>query len=111
MVETQLHPSVEQQDVPEYRDTYSVAEFQEDPQRFLRLLRAEHSHHTLTVEGKPEAVILAPAEYQRLLNLAADANVSEAIRQGTEDIKAGRSQPAGEFFAEFREKHGLPSRP
>jgi predicted transcriptional regulator len=32
----------------------------------------------------------------------------EGIRQGYEDVKAGRIQPAAEAFEELRLKHGLP---
>jgi len=32
----------------------------------------------------------------------------EGIRQGYEDVKAGRTQPAEETFEELRLKHGLP---
>jgi predicted transcriptional regulator len=32
----------------------------------------------------------------------------EAIRQGYEDVKAGRTRPAAEFFAEMRRKYGIP---
>jgi len=32
----------------------------------------------------------------------------EAVRKGHEDVKAGRSVPAGEFLDEFARKHGLP---
>jgi len=32
----------------------------------------------------------------------------EGIREGYEDMKAGRTQPAGEAFEDLREKHGLP---
>jgi predicted transcriptional regulator len=32
----------------------------------------------------------------------------EGIRQGYEDVKAGRTQPAEEAFEELRLKHGLP---
>ena len=31
-----------------------------------------------------------------------------AIRQGYEDVKAGRTRPAAEFLEEIREKHGFP---
>lgn len=31
----------------------------------------------------------------------------EGIRQGYEDVKAGRVQPAAAFLAEMRRKHGL----
>lgn len=32
----------------------------------------------------------------------------EAVRQGYEDVKAGRSVPADEFLDELARKHGLP---
>ena len=31
-----------------------------------------------------------------------------AVRQGLEDVKAGRTRPANEFLDEFARKHGLP---
>ena len=47
------------------------------------------------------------AEYQRLLDLAAEADASEGIRQGLEQLGRGEGRPAAEFFAEMREKYGL----
>jgi predicted transcriptional regulator len=32
----------------------------------------------------------------------------EAVRQGFEDVKAGRTKPADQFLDEFARKHGLP---
>ena len=32
----------------------------------------------------------------------------EGIRRGYADVKAGRTKPAGDVFAELRQKHGLP---
>jgi predicted transcriptional regulator len=32
----------------------------------------------------------------------------DAIRQGYEDVKAGRIEPAEQFLDEFARKHGLP---
>jgi predicted transcriptional regulator len=32
----------------------------------------------------------------------------KGIRQGYEDVKAGRTRPASEFLSEMRRKHGLP---
>jgi hypothetical protein len=49
--------------------------------------------------------------YQRLLDIAASADEDEAIRQGLEDVKKGRTRPATEFFEEFRRKHGIPRPP
>lgn len=36
------------------------------------------------------------------------AETIAAIRRGYEDVKAGRTREASEFFGELREKHGLP---
>jgi predicted transcriptional regulator len=37
------------------------------------------------------------------------AEAVEGIHQGYEDVQAGRTRPAGEFLADVRLKHGLPS--
>ncbi len=44
---------------------------------------------------------------QRQLDIAAQADAKEGIRQGLEDAKNGRLQPIREFFAEFEAKHGI----
>jgi prevent-host-death family protein len=91
-----------------YRDIYQLREFNEDPSPFLRLLRTTHSHVTLTLNGTPAAVVLDPAEYQRLLDLAADADVVEGIRQGNEDMLAGRTRLVDEVFDEILAKYASP---
>ena len=37
------------------------------------------------------------------------AEALEAVQRGYEDVKAGRTRPAEEFLAEFRQKHDIPS--
>jgi predicted transcriptional regulator len=54
------------------------------------------------------AVSQLAEDYQRLLDLAAESSVEEAIRQGREDVAAGRVYPAEEVFAEARKKYGMP---
>lgn len=41
------------------------------------------------------------------LDIAAQADVMEGIRQGLEDEKNGKLQPIREFFAEFEAKYGI----
>jgi hypothetical protein len=48
------------------------------------------------------------AEYQRLLDLASHADAREGIRQGLDQLNRGEGRPASEFFAEMREKYGIP---
>ena len=61
----------------------------------------------LTVNGKAAAVVHKAEAYQRLLDIAARADVEEGIRQGLEDARLGRVRPIREFFAEFEAKYGL----
>ena len=61
----------------------------------------------LTVNGKAAAVVQDAEAYQRLLDIAARADVNEGIRQGLEDARNGRVRPIREFFAEFEAKHGI----
>ena len=61
----------------------------------------------LTVNGKAAAVIQDPEAYQRLLDIAAQADASEGIRQGLEDVRKGRTRSAEDFFREFEAEHGL----
>jgi post-segregation antitoxin (ccd killing protein) len=48
------------------------------------------------------------AEYHRLLDLASHADAREGIRQGLDQLNRGEGRPASEFFAEMREKYGIP---
>jgi prevent-host-death family protein len=61
----------------------------------------------LTVNGRAAAVLQSPKAYQRLLDLAAQADEGEGIRQGLEDAREGRTRPAAEVFAELRARHDL----
>ena len=61
----------------------------------------------LTVKGRAAAVVQDAEGYQRLLDLAARADVMEGIRQGIEDLGKGKVRPVEEFFAEFEARHGL----
>lgn len=62
----------------------------------------------LTINGKAEAVVQDAEAYQRLLDIAAQANAVEGIRQGIEDTKRGRVRAAREALEMFRRNHGIP---
>ena len=64
----------------------------------------------LTVNGKPVAIVQSAAAYQRLLDIAAQADANEGIRQGLEDMIEGRITPARDALAVFRRKHGARTR-
>jgi hypothetical protein len=62
----------------------------------------------LAVKGKAAAIVQDAEAYQRLLDIAANADAQEGIRQGLEDAKEGKVRLAGEFFDEFEAKLGIP---
>lgn len=90
------------------RDVRSLAAFRDNPAELIELLKTTHRPITLTVDGQPEVVIQEAAAYQRLLDLAAQADPEEGLRQGLEDIAEGRTRPAREVFDEMREKYAIP---
>ena len=89
------------------RDIQSLTTFRRRSGDFMKQLKKTKRPVVLTVNGKAAAVVQDAEAYQRLLDLAARANEEEAIRQGLEDVKAGRTRPAREFFAEFEARHGI----
>jgi prevent-host-death family protein len=89
------------------KDIQSLTTFRRKSRDFMKQLKKSKRPIVLTVNGKAEAIVQDAAAYQRLLDIAARADDDEAIRQGLDDVKAGRTRPAREFFAEFELKHGL----
>jgi prevent-host-death family protein len=90
------------------KDIQPLTTFRNNSVKFMKRLKKTRRPIILTVNGKPEAVVQSAAEYQRLLDLAAAADVSEGIRQGLEDMRKGRTRPADEVFEEMRRKYAIP---
>ncbi len=90
------------------KDIQSLTNFRRNSAKFLKQIKKSKRPVVLTINGKAAAIVQDAEEYQRLLDIAARADVYEAIRQGLDDIAHGRTRPAEEVFAEFRRRHGLP---
>jgi prevent-host-death family protein len=89
------------------KDIQSLTTFRRQSGDFMKQLKKTKRPVVLTVNGKAAAIVQDAEAYQRLLDIAASADEDEAIRQGLEDVKKGRTRPAREFFAEFEAKHGI----
>ncbi len=90
------------------KDIQSLTTFRRKSGDFMKQLRKSRRPMILTVNGKASAVVQDAEAYQRLLDIAAQANAEEGIRQGLEDAKNKNVRPVDEFFAEFEATHGLP---
>ena len=89
------------------KDIQPLTTFRNNSVKFMKRLKKTRRPIILTVNGKPEAVVQSAAEYQRLLDLAAQADPEEGLRQGLEDIAKGRTRPAREVLAELRGEYGI----
>lgn len=89
------------------RDIHSLTDFKKNTPEFLQQLKDTGSPVVLTINGKAELVVQDAASYQKLLDLAEEARVLEGIRQGLEDVKAGRTISLDDFKEHARKTHGI----
>lgn len=89
------------------KDIQPPTAFRRRSGEFLKQLKRSQRPVVLTVKGKAAAIVQDAAAYQRLLDIAAQADAAEGIRQGLEQAKEGRVRPAQEFFEEFEARHGV----
>lgn len=90
-------------------DIQSLTTFRRRSAEFLKQLKKNKRPVVLTVNGKAAAIVQDAESYQRLLDLAAQAEPAEGIRQGLEDAAKGRLRPSKTVFAEFEARRGLRS--
>jgi prevent-host-death family protein len=89
------------------RDIHSLTDFKKKTSTFIEQLKETGEPVVLTINGKAELVVQDAAAYQKLREIAEEATVLEGIRQGLEDMQAGRTISLGEFKDRVRSKHGI----
>jgi prevent-host-death family protein len=90
------------------KDIQSLTTFRRKSGQFLKQIKKTKRPIVLTVNGKAEAIVQDAEAYQRLLDIAARADVYEALRQSDDDIAHGRMRPAREVLDELRRRYGIP---
>jgi prevent-host-death family protein len=88
-------------------DIQSLTTFRRSSGDFIKHLKKSKRPVVLTVNGRAAAVVQDAQAYQRLLDIAAQADAGEGTRQGLEDARKGKTRPARQFFTEFETSHGL----
>jgi len=90
------------------KDVQPMTTFRNHSAEIMQHLRTTKRPVILTVDGKAAAVLQDAEAYQGLLDLAAQANAEEGIRQGLEDLRTGNTRSANEVFDEIRAENGIP---
>ena len=90
------------------QDTHPLTDFQRNAKAHLARLKRSGRPELLTVNGKAEAVVLAPQTYQRLSDLAHEAELIHGLREALAQADRGDTIPLAVFDKRFRRKHGRP---
>jgi prevent-host-death family protein len=79
------------------RDIHSLTDFKKNTSELINQLKRTGEPVVLTINGKAELVVQDADAYQKLRQAAEEARVREGIRQGIEDMNAGRTVSLDEF--------------
>ena len=90
----------------------SMTNFKRQTAEYLERLHKTGEPVVLTVNGKAQVVVQDAAAYQKLLEAAARSDREEtvaAIREGLDDVRAGRTKPARAALKALAKKYGIES--
>lgn len=80
------------------KDIRSLTEFKRDTSRFVAHLKDTGRPAILTVNGRPELVVMDAAAWQEMQERVDFAQAVAGIRRGLEDAEAGLVEDAEAFF-------------
>src|SRR5947209_2107042 len=89
------------------QDIHSLSDFKRKTAEFMARMKRNGHPLVLTVNGKAELVVQDAASYQRLLELAEQAEMTQFLRESRADVEAGRTEPAAEALDHLAKKHKL----
>lgn len=89
------------------RDIHPLTDFKRQTSKFIKQLKETHQPVVLTVNGKPEIVVLDADSYQELVDQKEHLETIASISRGLQDARDGKLTPAREFFAEFMKANNI----
>jgi prevent-host-death family protein len=86
-------------------DIKTVSELKKNLREILQQLRETGRPVVVTVNGKPDAVLVDVATYERKLKAL---NLATLLARGEEDIRRGRTRSARTFLKDFQRGKKIP---
>jgi len=86
------------------RDIHSLSDFKRKTPDFIEQLERTGEPVVLTINGRAKLVVQDAESYQRMLELLDRAEAIEAIREGLDSVKRGKSMSLEQFDKEIRKK-------
>jgi len=84
------------------QDIHPLTEFQRNAKAHLMRVNKTGRPEVLTVNGKPEAVLLGKRSYEKLMAAMEELETLKSIRHGLSDMDAGRTVAAADAHQTLR---------
>ncbi len=84
------------------KDIESLTAFKRNTNEYVKKIKESGTPLVLTVNGKAEIVVQDAESYQRMLELLDRAETIEAVREGLDSVRKGRTMSLDQFDKEMR---------
>ncbi|HEY0545725.1 MAG TPA: type II toxin-antitoxin system Phd/YefM family antitoxin [Pyrinomonadaceae bacterium] len=86
------------------KDIESLTAFKRNTTKYVKKIKKSGNPLVLTVNGKAEIIVQDAESYQRMLELLDRAKTIEAVREGLESARQGKTMLLDQFDKEMRKK-------
>jgi prevent-host-death family protein len=86
------------------RDIHSLSDFKRKTAEFIEQLEKTGKPVVLTINGRAKLVVQDAESYQRMLEMLDRAETIEAIWEGLESVRKGKTMSLDQFDKEMRKK-------
>ena len=88
------------------KDIESLTAFKRNTNEYVKKIKKTGKPLVLTVNGKAEIVVQDAESYQRMLEVLDRAETIEALREGLESVRQGKTMSLDKFDKEMRKRIG-----
>lgn len=92
------------------KDIESLTAFKRNTTEYVKKIKKSGNPLVLTVNGKAEIIVQDAESYQRMLELLDRAEAIEAVREGLESVRQGKTMSLDQFDKEMRKKIRAPKK-
>src|SRR5829696_6646175 len=90
------------------KDIESLTAFKRNTNEYVKKIKKSGNPLVLTVNGKAELVVQDAESYQRMLEVIDRAETIEALREGLESVRQGKTMSLDQFDKEMRKRISAP---
>ena len=92
------------------KDIESLTAFKRNTTAYVKKIKKSGNPLVLTVNGKAEIVVQDAESYQRMIELLDRAETIEAVREGLESVRQGKTMSLEQFDKDMRKKIRAPKK-